>query len=167
MDVMTIGTVVVAIWAADLPALEIRALAKQVALPAGAAERWDVIGTYTIKERKATATVKLYYADSDSIADKVERKGGIGMRTYPNFFSIHAVYRNGDGPWKYTEMYRVARVGFWKVAEVKPDAVTLQVRSKLILFSNSPIRFTEEERRRIYEPVSMRLTVKDGIPELK
>src|SRR5262245_56204073 len=128
MDVMTIWTVVVGIWAADLPALELRTLATQVALPPGAAESWDAIGTYTIQDGKATATVRLYYDDTDSIADKAVRKGGwsLGFRPYPNFFSIYAVYRNGDGPWKYKEMYKVARVGFWKVLEVKPDAVTLQ-----------------------------------------
>ncbi len=167
MDVITIWTVAIGVWAADLPAIELRALGKQVALPAGAAEKWDAIGTYTIKQGKATTIVKLYFSDSDSIADKAERRGGIGMRTYPNFFSIHAVYREGDGPWKHKELYRVARVGFWKVSEVKPEAVTVQVRSKAIIFSNSPIRFTGEDLKRIFEPVPLRLTLTDGVPTLK
>ena len=167
MNVITFWTIAIGVWAADLPALELRALAKQVALPTGAAEKWDAVGTYAIKEGKTTTTVKLYYADSDSIADKAERRGGVGIRTYPNFFSLQTVYREQGGLWKHKELYRVARVGFWKVAEVKPEAVTIQVRSKAIIYSNSPSRFADEELKRIYEPIPLRLTVKDGIPTLK
>jgi hypothetical protein len=168
MDAITIWTVAVGIWAADLPSLELSALAKNVALPAGAAEKWDAIGTYTFKGGTAATTVKLYYADSDSIADKVERRGGFGiMRLYPNHFSIHAVYREGAGPWKHKKLYGAYRVGFWNVAKVKPDAVIIQVRSKMIIFSDSPIRFTDEELKRIYKPVPLRLTLKDGVPSLE
>ena len=166
MAVVTVWTVVIGIWVADLPALELRTLAKQVRLPANAAEEWDAIGTYTLKGEKATTTVKLYYADSDSIAKKMERKRGMG-RIYPNSFSIHAVYREGDGSWKYKELYRVGRVGFWKVAEITPEVVTVQVRSKAIIFSNNPIHFTDEELKRMYEPASMQLTLKDGVPSLE
>jgi hypothetical protein len=163
MDLMTICTVTVGIWATDFSARELRAFAKQVALPAGAAEQWDAIGTYTIQEGKAAATIKLYYADSDVIADKAKRRD----KGYPNSLSMHAVYKNGDGPWKYKEIYSVGGLGFWKVVEVKPDVITLQVRSRMNLFLDSPIRFTEEEITRMYEPMSMRLTLKDGVPSLK
>jgi hypothetical protein len=167
MDAMTICTVVVGIWAADLPTLELRALAKQVDLPAGAVEKWDAIGTYTIEQRKATAIVKLYYADSDSIADKEKRKGGVGSKEYPNHFEIYAVYRNGMGPWKHKKICGRWRIGFSKVVDVKPDAVTLQVVSKFIFWANRPNLLTNEQIERIYEPQSIRLTLKDGVPELK
>jgi hypothetical protein len=165
MDMVTVWTVAVGIWATGFPAIELRALAKQLALPAGAAEEWDAIGTFTIRSEKAATTVKLYYADSDSIADKSGRGGGIRFRMYPNFFSIHAVYREGDAPWKHKVLYRAARVGFWKVAEVKPETVTLQVRSKARIPLDGP--FTDEELKRIYEPVALRLRLKDGLPALK
>ena len=168
MDVIAIWTVTIGVWAADLPALELRALAKQVALPAGAAEKWDAIGNYTIIEAKATTTVKLYYSDSDSIADKQRRRGNVGVgSSYPNFFSIHAIYRVSRGPWKYEKLFGGARVGFWKVVEVKPEAVTIQVRSKHIIFSNNPIQLTHEQLKEIYEPMPLRLTMKDGVPLLK
>ncbi len=167
MDVVAILSIAVSIWTVDLPALELRALAGQVVLPAHATEEWDAIGTFILKSEKAAdTTVKLYYFDTDSAAKKMERKGGMGF-IYPNYLSIHAVYREGDGPWKYKELYGVFRVGFWKVAEVKPEAVTIQVRSKAIIFSNDSIRFTDEELKRIYEPVPMQLTLKDGVPSLK
>jgi hypothetical protein len=157
----------VSIWAADLQTQELGMLAKRVDLPPGATEEWDGIGTISLKGEKADTTIKLYSADSDSIADKEVRKGSVGIRTSPNFFSIHAVYRDGDGPWKYKELYGAARVGFLKVAEVKPDSVTIQVQSKAILWSDSPVRFTNEELKRIYEPVSLLLTLKNGVPSLK
>ncbi len=167
MDMVRIWAIVFGIWAADLPAVELPAQSKQVVLPAGAADKWDAIGTYALKEESAATTLKLYYADSDSIADKAKRKGDLERRHYPNSFTIHAVYRVGDGPWKYKELFSAARVGFWKVTEVKPETITIQVRSKLILMSNSPIRFTDEEIGRIYKPAAMRLTLKEGTPVLK
>ena len=70
MDLITAWTIAAGIWAADLPALELRALANQVALPTGAAEKWDAIGTFAIKG----TTVKLYFADTDSIAEKAAQE---------------------------------------------------------------------------------------------
>jgi hypothetical protein len=168
MGVITIWTVAIAIYTAGLPSIELRAVAKQVALPARAAEEWDAIGTYVLKGKKVATTVKLYYVDSDSIADKEMRKGGFGGRIYPNHFSIHVVYREGNGPWKHKQLYGVYRVGFWKVADVKPDAITIQVRSKHLMFSEDVIRFrfSDEDLRRIYEPVPLRVTLKDGVPSL-
>jgi len=167
MDVIAVWSVAFAILAADLPARELRALAKQINLPPGVADQWDAIGTYKLKRGQATTIVKLYYADSDSIAKKVERQGGVGFRPYPNFFSLHGVYRQGDGPWKHKKLYGVARAGFWKVTEVKPDAVTIQVRSKAIIFLNGSVRFSEAELKRMYKPVPMQLILKDGVPVLK
>jgi hypothetical protein len=167
MDLVTFWGLAFGIWTADLPALELRALATQAGLSSAAADRWDAIGTYSLKGERTVTTVKLYYEDTDSIADKVERKGGFGGRIFPNFLSIHALYRMADGPWKHKKLYSAARVGFWKVAKVRPQVVTIQVRSKMVFYSNDPIRFTVEEMERIYKPVSMRLTLKDGVPELK
>jgi hypothetical protein len=168
MAVAMLWTVVVGIGAAGPPSEDLRALAKQVSLPAGAADKWDAIGTYTLKGRKVPTTVKLYYSDSDSIADKVARARGrrFGTKTYPNFFSIHAVYREGDGPWKHKELYGGPRVGFSKVAEVKPEAVTIQLRSKLKLIINRRIRWSDEDLKRLSTPISTRLSLKDGVPSL-
>jgi hypothetical protein len=139
---------------------------KALTLPQGA-DDWDGIGTYTLGSGGSATTVKLYVYDSDSVADKQARRGHTLVgRTYPNFFSIHAVYRVGDGRWKHQELYRVARVGFHKVVEAKPEAVKLQVRSKLILFPDAegslPDWLDEQQIREIYEPVTMTLSVKDG-----
>jgi hypothetical protein len=167
MDVFTVWTVAIGIWAADLPTHELRALAKQAALPAGAVDRWDAIGTYTLKGENVIVTVRLYLEDSDLVADKAKRRNEIEHRHYPNSFYIHAVYREGNAPWKYKELYRRARVGFWKVVEVKPEAVTIQVRSKLILTFDDLKRFTEPELAHIFEPQPMKLNLEAGVPILK
>jgi hypothetical protein len=164
-----IWTVAASFGLADLTSLELRILSTQVALPRGAIDYWDAIGTYTLKGDKGPVTIKLYCSDTDSRAEKEQRRFGFPLLggMYPNFFSLHAIYREGKGPWLHKDLYRCAREGFWKVAEVKPDAVTIQVRSKLILPYPCPIRFTKEDLERIYRPVPLRLTLKDGTPTLE
>src|SRR5262245_10207606 len=127
MDALAFWSVAVGICAVNPPVLELKALSRKVALPSRASDRWDAIGTFTIKEDKATTIAKLYFSDSDSIAEKVELRGGFGIRMYPNSFSIHAIYRQENGPWKHKELFGAARVGFLKVADVRPDAVTLEI----------------------------------------
>ncbi len=166
MGLIEAFAIAIGIWGAALSTLELRALATQVALPDRAVEEWDCIGTFRIEGETAT-TVKLYYSDSDSIAEKEKRRGRIGFRIYPNSFDIHAVYRAGDGPWKYKRLLGCARAGFGQVGEITPTAVTVEVRSKLIIFRESQIHFSAEEIDRIYKPTPLRLTLKDGEPTLK
>ena len=62
--------VALGLYSTHLPASELRALAREVDLPAGAVDRWDVIGTYTLKEGKTSITIKLYSADTDSASSR-------------------------------------------------------------------------------------------------
>jgi hypothetical protein len=137
--------------------------------PPKGAEDWDEIGTYTLKGEKASVTIKLYVLDSDSVADKKEKKGTIALRTYPNYFSIHAIYQVNDGPWKHKTLYSCWRVGFLKVTEVKRERVSLQVRSKFIMMmkSDGSLPFDEETRRQIYEPETLTLVLEKDVPVLK
>src|SRR5262249_61344936 len=109
--------------------------------------------------------------ESDSIADKHQKRGEIAIPRYPNSFSLHALYQCGDDRWLYKELYAVARTGFHKVSEVKPEAIKLQLRSKFIIFMNQdgslPDGFDEKRLKEIYEPQTMVLSLRKGVPFLE
>jgi hypothetical protein len=62
-------------------------------------------------------------------------------------------------------------MGFHKVLEVKPEAVKLQVRSKLLLIpepdGSFPPWLDRERREEIYRPQTKTLSVKKGVPVLE
>ena len=125
------------------------------------ADFWKEIGTYEVKEKDTTVKVKVYSVDTDDSAFL----GG----SYPNSFSLHAVYQVGDGPWQYKKLYAVGRVGFHKVLEVKPDAVKFQVRSKLMILmdGDDSLQLDEKQLEEIYRPRTKTLSVKKGVPVLE
>jgi hypothetical protein len=130
-------------------------------------EYWDEIGTYRLKGDRRVVTIKLYYRDSDSVADKVDKQGRFSFRTYPNFFAIHAIYQEGTGPWKHAKLYSVARVGFGKVGNPNPESVKLLLRSKAIIFARPGQPIDKDLVKRLAEPIGVTLTVKNGIPVIE
>jgi hypothetical protein len=72
--------------------------------------------------------VKLYYADSDEEAKKRKRP-----RIYPNFFDIIALYQDDAGKWIEKAVLPVTRTGFSEVTKATPEAVVLDLHSKLIV----------------------------------
>ena len=60
MGLFSTCAILVGLVTANLSALELRAMEKQLGLPAGRMTDWDAIGTYTLKGERASATVKLF-----------------------------------------------------------------------------------------------------------
>lgn len=172
MDLFTAWTLAIGICSANFAPFEVFLLSKLVNLPAGAFAgaviEWDPIGTYELKGDGTTTIIKLFYTDSDSVADKMDRWNGFGVRYYPNSFTIHAVYCKDGGPWQYKRLCSYARCGFLRVAEAKRDSVTIEIKSKLIInLTNADRQFNEELIDRLGKPDSKILTLERGEPQLQ
>jgi hypothetical protein len=170
MNAIVVCAIIVSAWAPDFAALDLRGVGKDVILPRGAEWQWDAIGIYRLKAADTITTIKLYYQDSDCVAVKQQKRDPLRVYLgtfYPNTFSIHAVYRQEGQQWKHKELWRRGRVGFLRVAVVKSESVTVEVRSKHIIFSGDPIETSEEVRRQIGGPVPLQLTLKNGAPSLE
>jgi hypothetical protein len=134
-----------------------------VPLPKGS-EDWDYLGTFRLVEGRKTFTVCLYAQDTDSIAAK--REGG---GSYPNFFSLHAMYRAGSGAWVHKKVYGAARVRFSRIVSVTPDAAVLELCPNVMIFSgpNGYPDWVLERAAEINKPFTERLRIVGGVPTLK
>jgi hypothetical protein len=180
---MTLGIVLaLAPYVTDPTALELHMLANMVELPQDAEYFWELIGTYEMREGWKVRTVKLYQTDTDHYPKRAQLWASFGVggprmkfmtfmgSPYPNFCHIHAIYQGDDNKWRHKEIFRGARMGFNKVAEVKDEAVTLEFSSRFIMMTtlggdkNNDIHFSEEQIREIYKPWQQRIVLKNGEP---
>src|SRR5262245_20650420 len=91
------------------PADVVEATVDRAVFPKGA-DNWDRIGLFKLKDGDKDRLVLLYYYDSDSVAEKMMTKGGVGAWTYPNIFHVHAVYQDASEKWVHKEIFGYARV---------------------------------------------------------
>jgi hypothetical protein len=141
----------------------------EVRLPKGG-EDWDFIGTFKLMDGKdKIVTVRLYAYDSDSVAEKRLKQHGVAMSFYPNFFSLHAMYRTASGEWKHSELYGVFRVRFRKVQRTTADSVLLELRPNCIITLDPKKDIDEQMKRaeKINEPFTEELTLVEGVPRIK
>ena len=93
----------------------------------------DRVGLFKLKDGHNDRLVLLYYYDSDSVAEKSMAKNGFTMKSYPNFFSVHAIHQVESGKWVNKEVFGFARVRFTKVAKVTPEYLILECRPNFII----------------------------------
>jgi hypothetical protein len=119
------------------------------------AKYWDSIGVFRLKGQDRERVIALYFLDSDS--ELFEFPGA----TWPNFFSIHAVYEAQPGNWVHNVAYSRARVGFRKVLKIEPTAVVLELLPKCMLYTSSP----DEMKRamEINKPLQVSFSFENGI----
>jgi hypothetical protein len=133
------------------------------------ARDWDFIGAFKFRDRDKERSVTLYYVDSDSLAEKRSARGELSFFSYPNHFSVRAVYENCSGTWVHKEIYRAARVGFVRVKSRSPEAVVLELSPRFIVSIQPGENFEETAKwlKEVNKPFEKRLTFEAGVPDLK
>jgi hypothetical protein len=130
---------------------------------------WDYIGRFTLRDRGKPRTIKLYYYDSDSAAEKDRKQGGLGIGTYPNVFLLHAMYKDNYGKWTQKEVYDILRVRFTRVKVAKSDFVELEFRRTFRTFPDQGETLEDAVKRlkKGNKPFTMTLFFVEGVPTLK
>jgi hypothetical protein len=147
--------VAVGISAAEAPVVSTPL--ETVELPADSRD-WDTVGSFTLKNATTTTTVWLYHSNENTITRKKADRAGENSYFFTSHPScaFHAIYRIGDGPWKYRELYSGCRVGVHGIGEIQPASV--QIRTSFLA-----MRWWYEPEP---EPGTMILEVIDGVPAL-
>ena len=129
------------------------------------ADDWDRIGLFSLKDGGKDRLVLLYYYDSDSVAEKMMAKKKLAMKSYPNFFDVHAVYQDAGGKWVHKEVFGYARVRFKKVAKITPDALDLECRGNFMIRVEAGEDLAKAVKRagNINKPFTKRLSFVDGV----
>jgi hypothetical protein len=129
------------------------------------ADNWDRIGIFKLKDGENDRLVLLYYYDSDSVSEKMMKKKGFGIRTYPNFFDVHAVYQDKTGKWAHKEVFGYARVRFTKVAKAAPDYLILECRPNFMIRiePGEDIGKASKRAEEINKPFAKRVSFVDGV----
>jgi hypothetical protein len=133
------------------------------------AQDWDFIGAFKFRDRDKERAIAVYYVDSDSLAEKRSARGQLSVFSYPNFFSVRAVYENCAGTWVHKELYRAARVGFVRVKSRSSEAVVLELSPRFIVSIQLGENFEEKAKwlEEVNKPFEKRLTFEAGVPVLK
>jgi hypothetical protein len=137
--------------------------------PGSGAADWDYIGTFTLQDGSTSYRIRLYYEDSDNVADKQMKRTGFGPgMSYPNHFALHAVYRVGSGPWQYRNVLGGGRMTFTKVVEAKRDRVHLLLQPKFMILIQSDKDWARADQMKdINKPYPWDLFIKDGVPTVE
>jgi hypothetical protein len=127
-------------------------------LPKQAKDR-EFIGAFTLNDGSKHRSVALYYEDSDLTM------GRHGFAIYPNFFSVHAAYRENSGKWVHRPVCSAARVGFVRVLRATPAAVVLELRPKFIIDirPNEKGETDLKKAAEINKPFAMCLSFEKGV----
>lgn len=150
------------------PADVVEATIDRAVFPRGA-DDWDRIGLFQLKDGDKDRLVLLYYYDSDSVAEKMMKRKGYGVMTYPNSFDVHAVYQVAPGKWVHNEAFGYARVRFTRVAKATSDQVVLECRPNFMV----PIEPGEDSEkalkraREINKPFIKQLSFVGGVLTVK
>jgi hypothetical protein len=128
-------------------------------------DKWDRVGIFKLKDGENDRLVLLYYYDSDSVAEKMMKKEGFALQTYPNFFDVHAVYQDKTGKWTHKEIFGYARVRFTKVAKTAPDHVILECRPNFMIRiePGEDIGKALKRAEEINKPFTKRVSFVDGV----
>jgi hypothetical protein len=129
------------------------------------ADKWDRIGIFKLKDGENDRLVLLYYYDSDSVAEKMMKKEGFAVQTYPNFFDVHAAYQDKAGKWTHKEVFGYARVRFTKVAKVALDHLILECRPNFMIRIEPGEDISKGLKRaeEINKPFTKRMSFVDGV----
>jgi hypothetical protein len=146
------------------PALLIELTVPRAVFPKGADE-WDRIGLFELKDGDTSRLVLLYFRDTDSIAEKAMARTGALMKSYPNFFDVHAIYQAASGKWVHQEVFRNGRVRFSKVAEVTADHVVLECRANFLIFlePGQDVAKAMKRAEEINKPFTRRVAFSNGV----
>jgi hypothetical protein len=129
------------------------------------ANNWDRIGLFKLKDGKEDRLVLMYYYDSDSVCQKMRKRHGFGVSTYPNCFDVHAVYQDGRGKWVHQEVIGYARVGFTRVVKAMPDRLILECRPKFRISvepGKDGVRYALKRAEEINKPFNRSVSFENG-----
>jgi hypothetical protein len=112
------------------------------------AERWDYLGTFRLNDCGEERAVVLCCFDTD---------WAVGCT--PNLFALHAVYQGVTGNWVHEKVFSGSRVGFGKVGDSSPEAVSLELHGKCSFIRPGVPRVAEGNR-----PFVLRLSFENGVP---
>jgi hypothetical protein len=131
------------------------------AIPKDAAN-WDRIGLFALMDGDERRLVLLYYYDSDSVAFKEYKAKGIGTNSYPNWFSVHAVYQHASTKWTHQEVFECARVRFVRIAHATAEQLILECRPNFKLISPLPGEDADQAWNRVNKPFTQRISFVHG-----
>jgi hypothetical protein len=135
------------------------------------ARDWDLVGVYQLQKDGRIVDVRLYNVDSDNICEKRAARGEPRhVMSYPNSFTLVALFREADNPWERIDLYSVGRVGFDRVQKVSPEAVNIRLRSKKIVFfaldGSAQLPSVKSQLANYPKPWTRTLILRDGRPVL-
>ncbi len=125
------------------------------------AEDWRFLGAFPLTSGDWRRLLILYCEDTSYVYQRT------GLLLYPNFFTIHAVYRDFDGKWVRKTVIGRARVSFVRVKAHSSTSVDLQLRPGVMVMAqpNESIKQMQERAKQINQPFVVSLALDfDGNP---